>query len=154
MPRLVRWLGALVCAGSCALSARAQYPAPPMAPMPPHPPAMPGGGPAYPGPFPGYPPPPRIAPDACGPGYYCYCPDGSYIGPNYCLRPPFAPFNGILPPRGANGAPQAPMMGQPPVKPMVMFPTHPWARSPRDYFMWGEAQEDLLTRARRPVFVP
>jgi hypothetical protein len=103
------------------------------------------------------PPPPRCvpAPDACGPGFYTWCPDGSYLGPNYYLRPPWEPFNGILPQRGHGGAPIAPKLGglggQ---KPMVIFPTHPYARSPRDFFMWGEAQEELHTRERPPGFLP
>ncbi|HEV3006226.1 MAG TPA: hypothetical protein VGX78_17285 [Pirellulales bacterium] len=63
-------------------------------------------------------PPP--APDACGPGFYCqnYC--GQWYGPNYNVYPPFAPFNGMVfaPPQGP------------------AFPSHPFARSPRDFFMW------------------
>jgi hypothetical protein len=37
---------------------------------------------------------------------------------------------------------------------MVVFPTHPYARSPRDFFMWTEAQEELHTRERPPGFLP
>jgi hypothetical protein len=45
------------------------------------------------------PPPPRRppAPDMCGPGYYCDGPCGMIYGPNYCVRPCFPPFNGLLP---------------------------------------------------------
>jgi hypothetical protein len=39
-------------------------------------------------------------------------------------------------------------------RPQVVFPTHPYARSPRDFFMWNEAQEELITRERRPPFQP
>lgn len=93
----------------------------------------------------GYPVVPA-APSAYGPGYYCvgYC--GGIYGPNYHLRPAHPPFNGmVFPPKapaypgygspyghgyggGAGGA--GAVTGPPPV-----FPTHPFARSPRDYFM-------------------
>ena len=64
------------------------------------------------------------APDMRGGGFYCqnYC--GAWYGPNYCVYPPFAPFQGMVPgPPPGNG-----MGGQ--------FPSHPFARSPRDFFMW------------------
>jgi hypothetical protein len=75
------------------------------------------------------------APDACGPGSYATNECGAYYGPNYNVRPAGAPFT--MPPfpptasgrgrgRGARG-PQA--IGSP------NFPTHPYARSPRDFFM-------------------
>jgi hypothetical protein len=71
------------------------------------------------------------APDMCGPGYYsanCY---GQVYGPGYCVRPPFPPFQGMVfgpQNRGGPGGPGGPF-GQP------SFATHPFARSPRDYFM-------------------
>jgi hypothetical protein len=34
------------------------------------------------------------------------------------------------------------------------FPTHPYARSPRDFFMWSEAQQDLHTRQWRIMHTP
>ncbi len=61
------------------------------------------------------------APDACGPGFYATNCCGCLYGPNYCLRPPFPPFNGMLPPPNNNGP---------------AFPTHPFARGPRDFFMY------------------
>lgn len=67
------------------------------------------------------------APDACGPGYYAPNIYGAYYGPNYYLRPPYPPFNGIAPPCIRIGGPSQP--GSP------AFPTHPYARSPRDFFM-------------------
>lgn len=76
--------------------------------------------------FPYYAPKPA-APDACGPGYYCTNPCGMMYGPNYCLRPWFAPYNGERPNCGNGG-------GGPGLGP-VGFPTHPYARSPRDFFM-------------------
>jgi hypothetical protein len=55
-------------------------------------------------------------------------------GPNYDLRPPFPPFNGLLPPNpGAAGAGAGAGAGN--VFTTPVFPTHPYARSPRDYFM-------------------
>jgi hypothetical protein len=116
--------------------------------------------------YPGYPPPPRIAPDAYGPGIYWPCPDGTFLGPSYYLQPPFAPFQGLLPQmqRGPSGsfvpmAPRLPPSGGPfglfgGQQGTPAFPTHPYARSPRDFFMWGEAQQDLHTRERPPVLVP
>jgi hypothetical protein len=101
----------------------------------------------------------RPAPDACGPGYYCTGPCGMVYGPNYCLRPCWPPFNGMLPVpcHVSPGFPQAnpnygkPLPGMPPTygyglyPPLAppeqgplnspVFPTHPYARSPRDFFM-------------------
>lgn len=64
------------------------------------------------------------APNACGPGYFssnCY---GTVYGPNYYLYPPYPPFNGFRPSYQRPCPPQNPG-----------FPTHPFARSPRDFFM-------------------
>jgi len=145
-------LAALLCAALTASLAQAQY--------------------YYPTPY--LPPGARyLAPDACGYGFYCVCPDGSITGPHYCVRPPFAPFGGVLPPLKGNVpsplmaalagkqapmTPMAPMLagaqGNPPPRAQVVFPTHPYARSPRDFFMWNEAQEERITRERRPPFAP
>jgi hypothetical protein len=87
------------------------------------------------------PPPGRPqAPDACGPGRYAANCCGQWYGPNYCLRPCYPPFNGLLPapPRptcngngnGNGNGGDGPGFGGIPV-----FPTHPFARSPRDFFM-------------------
>ena len=80
---------------------------------------------------------PRQAPDACGPGFYCANPCGTVYGPNYCLRPPFPPFNGMLPPGFPGGCGGGPNMGPGAAGPtgIAAFPTHPYARGPRDYFM-------------------
>lgn len=59
-------------------------------------------------------------PDACGPGYYTVNQCGAVYGPNYCLYPSFPPFNGVRP-----------CFKQEPPKCV----THPFARSPRDFFM-------------------
>jgi hypothetical protein len=93
----------------------------------------------------GYPPQPcysgqpsyPVAPAFCGPYYYCTN-AGVCYGPTYNMNPPFPPFNGMVP----NPA----QCGQ--------QPYHPWARGPRDYFMWTEAQRELITRQARPPFVP
>jgi hypothetical protein len=66
--------------------------------------------------------PPPPAPDMCGPGLYYPNNCGTFSGPYYCVRPPWPPFNG----------PAASMSQQ-----QLGFPTHPYARSPRDYFMVG-----------------
>jgi hypothetical protein len=127
-------LGALLLAGLACPSAHAQFDGYPPSPF-------------------GYPRPP--APDACGPGYIalncCGCP----YGPNYCLRPPWEPFNGLRPGLGGPAGlpspaslPQLGMGGQP------SFPTHPFARSPRDYFMWTEVSEEEAARRRMPALIP
>src|SRR5205085_9117395 len=83
MKATVVWLGALLGLTGSASLAQAQYYCPP----------------AYGRPQ---------APDACGPGFFSACPCGDIYGPNYCLRPPFEPFNGVRP------CPQAPPPGAPP----------------------------------------
>lgn len=68
-------------------------------------------------------PVPRVGPDACGPGFYVAGPGGMVYGPNYYLWPAPAPFNGFRPALGGNGNGAG------------RYPTHPYARSPRDFFM-------------------
>ncbi len=103
-------------------------------------------------------------PDACGPGFYWTSPCGLTYGPAYCLRPPYPPFQGMVPgppPQRMPGAPGAPgvsgapgMPGMPGMPNSVgfvpganpqscppMFPTHPYARSPRDFFMYYDKDE-------------
>jgi len=137
-----------------------------------------------------YPPGPRLAPDACGPGFYAANECGAVYGPNYCLHPGYLPWNGAVfgpkgcapgqypggpgqypggpgqypggpggqlrggygGPVGPGQAPGAPYQGpagmagmrampslpgvpNPPAPPPG-FPTHPFARSPRDFFMY------------------
>jgi hypothetical protein len=96
------------------------------------------------------------APDACGPGFYSACPAGDPYGPNYYLRPPWPPVQGVPPfyppgtsPVGAPRAPQAPYPGCAPTS----YYSHPWARSPRDFFMWTEVNEDRMARDRVPLLV-
>ena len=95
----------------------------------------------------------RPAPDACGPGYYCQGPGpcGMVYGPNNCVRPGFEPFQGYLPPaQHPLGAGAGAGAGGPLASPV--FPTHPYARGPRDYFMLEES--DLTARLQYPVTSP
>lgn len=71
-----------------------------------------------------------VAPDACGCGYYTTNVQGMTYGPNHYVYPPFPPFGGLLPVPANGGRPAGPPWVGGPV-----FPTHPYARSPRDYFM-------------------
>lgn len=79
------------------------------------------------------------APDACGPGFWCTGYTGMAYGPSYCLRPPWPPYNGERPCIPGKGRPApfgpSPEMGAGGV---LGFPTHPFARSPRDFFMVGD----------------
>jgi hypothetical protein len=53
-------------------------------------------------------------------------------------------------------APMQPM-GWPPHQPAVgggAYPTHPFTRSPRDFFLWGEMMEEERARGNRPFPVP
>jgi hypothetical protein len=88
------------------------------------------------------------APDACWGGYYQPNYYGQWYGPNYCVYPPFQPFQGMvpapprpayqpgMPPRpGLVAVPGAPPTMQMPYSGIVAFPSHQWARSPRDFFM-------------------
>jgi len=92
------------------------------------------------------------APDACGPGYYNVGPCGMVYGPNYCVYPCFPPWQGaVFGPKlnmGPQGAyvqgPQGPQGPQPlsalpgmiqGPPPPPRFVNHPFARSPRDFFM-------------------
>jgi hypothetical protein len=83
-----------------------------------------------PSPAPAFAPPPAF--NLPSPGYAGF--------PGYAPRPVALPSPGYEPPR-------APPQQQ-------MFPTNPFVRSPRDFFMWGEAYEDNLVRSQRPSLVP
>jgi hypothetical protein len=69
----------------------------------------------------------------------CY---GQWYGPNVYLHPPFAPFQGMVFPPQRPGAPGMPGNGGPGgpggFGGPVAFPSHQWARSPRDFFMWDQ----------------
>ncbi len=83
--------------------------------------------------FPPSPCPPQC-PDCFGPPFYCRNVYGAYYGPNYFTNPGYLPYNGaVVVPQGCGGAGAGgfgPMqLGSP------SFPTWPYARSPRDFFM-------------------
>lgn len=107
------------------------------------------------------------APDACGPGFYSTGPCGMVYGPGYCLRPCYPPFQGFLlgPKAGMSAGAMAPnaagmgpggmgCMPNGPCNPLgsPVFPSHPWCRSPRDFFMYyerglaGEGPRDYFMR--------
>lgn len=97
-----------------------------------------------------YPPIPQ-APDMCNPGYYWTSGCGMTYGPSHCVYPPYPPFQGMVPcptPRGGApgmpgmpGAARAPGLAGPGAMPSPTFPTHPYARSPRDFFMYYDKDE-------------
>lgn len=45
-------------------------------------------------------------------------------------------------------------MPPPPPRPGMAYPTHPFTRSPRDFFMWGENMDEERARGNRPFPVP
>ena len=92
---------------------------------------------------------------------------GCWYGPNYCFQGPCLPgqpFGGVLPlpkengkglpPGHAPGGGMGGMPGQPgipgqpgftgyyPPPPVAVFPSHQFARSPRDFFMYGQEYND------------
>jgi hypothetical protein len=80
--------------------------------------------------------PPAPAPDMRGPGFLWTSPYGVTYGPNYCVRPPFPPFQGMIfaPPKPPPQCkPECPTIGN--AGGSLGFPSHLYARSPRDYFM-------------------
>lgn len=96
------------------------------------------------------------APDTCGPGFFVMCPDGQIYGPNYCLRPCFEPFQGIrpcvYPVQNGKQFVVGPQI-QPKGPPEAQYPYHPYARSPRDFYMF---RENLAEQGRyaRPTLLP
>ena len=108
-------------------------------------------------------------PDACGPGFYVVNGCGAWYGPNYWIKPLYPPFNGILPgPQGKYlqaaqagvppwvyaAPPNAQMQMPQPAPPTTgTYPTHPYVRSPRDFFMWSDDMQDTRGRELRPSLV-
>jgi hypothetical protein len=80
-------------------------------------------------------PPPQgmPAPDMCIPGFV-YSDGRTMYGPSYYVYPPFPVYTGVgyQPPAGFY---------------------NPYVRSPRDYFMWSEAQKERSTREIWPPYV-
>jgi hypothetical protein len=70
--------------------------------------------------YPGYAAGPQF-PGAYAPGFTGYNGYGAGFAPSYGPNPPFPPFNGMLPPA--------------PWQQSNRFPSHPYVRGPRDYFM-------------------
>jgi hypothetical protein len=76
--------------------------------------------------------------------------------------PPMQQFNPMSPLQGPQprfDPMQLPSMGamQPQAPPNAggsAYPVHPFTRSPRDFFMWGEVMEQERARANRPFPVP
>jgi hypothetical protein len=84
-----------------------------------------------------------------------------YGAPPMAMNPmqPFQPYAGMQPFQqfGAFQPMQGPRMDTMPPPPMLggaSYPTHPFIRSPRDFFMWGETMEDERARGNRPIAVP
>jgi hypothetical protein len=77
----------------------------------------------------------RQAPDCCGPSSYAPNWFGAYYGPNYNVNPGCSPYNGPVGFPSFNVIAGGRGGGGPGVAPPLSFPTHPYARSPRDFFM-------------------
>ncbi len=101
-------------------------------------------------------------PDMRGPGFYMITPTGYVTGPHYVVVPPWCPESGV----GAPGRPcrkgggpmpgggHPGMAGSPGLPTTNSFPSHPYARSPRDFFMFHENLEAERSRDFRPSIVP
>lgn len=86
---------------------------------------------------------------------------GPYPGPAY---PGAAPYPGMPAHPGHPGMPPGtlptppmppnPGAGPPGPQPPPTFVSHPWTRSPRDFFMWNEVLEDQANRSLLPALVP
>jgi hypothetical protein len=101
------------------------------------------------------------APDACGPGWYNRGPCGMIYGPNHYLVPPVCCYMPYKPPHpstlpGMPPIPGVPKMQYPQPGPpqKQVYPTHPFVRGPRDFFMWSESIEEQEGRSIRPALVP
>ncbi len=78
------------------------------------------------------------APDACGPGYYATSEQCGTYGPNYDVYPSFPPVGGVPPysvPTPGHSWWLGSLFHHDHQRGFATFPTHPFARSPRDYFM-------------------
>lgn len=132
-------------------------------------PPSPGGAPFMP--IPGFGPGASSAPPGAGPMMMPPPPMPPGAPPLNLM--PMQPFNGVQPfnpmmPLNPLQGPQPPQMDwqgmqlprmdmMPPPMPRpggAAFPTHPFTRSPRDFFMWGEMMEDERARGSRPFPVP
>ena len=68
----------------------------------------------------------------------------------------FGRLQGPQPPQMNWQGMQLPRMDMmpPPQRQSPPYPTHPFTRSPRDFFMWGESMDEERARGSRPVPVP
>jgi hypothetical protein len=108
--------------------------------------------------FPGAPTPP------VGPGMNMGGPNGfQTFGPmeqseRFNQLSPLSPLQTMQPPMPAMQPMQLPRMDYIPPPPQKVggnaYPTQPFVRSPRDFFMWGENIEDEERMRRRPFPVP
>lgn len=92
-------------------------------------------------PYPSYPPAMPVPPNMPLPPYPVSTP-----------MPPYPPATPMPP-----GTPRPPNAPEPPVPDnrtyTGVYPSHPYIRSPRDFFMWNEAMEDLRGQDVRPNLV-
>lgn len=99
---------------------------------------MPGYTPAVPG-FAQNVPTPGFAPGLPVPGF-APAPMNLPV-PGFAPRPVSLPFPGYAPPaKPPEHGPQ--------------FVAHPFARAPRDFFMWSDVMQDQISRTLRPSLVP
>ena len=77
---------------------------------------------------------------------------------NQLINQSLYPLQQMQPPMPAMQPMQLPRMEYMPPPPQKIggnaYPTHPFVRSPRDFFMWGENMEDEERARRRPFPVP
>lgn len=104
---------------------------------------------------PGMAPPGMAPPGMAPPGMATQGPYGPVPGPGFGpgpFRPPPGFGHGVsLPPHCATPYGGGPTNGQ---GQTVVFPTHPYVRSPRDFFMWRENMEERAARDARPSLIP
>ncbi len=93
------------------------------------------------------------APDLNSCGYYWVNSYGQVMGPYYYVRPSFGPETGVV---GSFVIPQKVQAKhqQTQMQMQNQFPTHPYMRSPRDFFMHREMLEENRLRDVRPYQVP
>jgi hypothetical protein len=87
-----------------------------------------------------YPAQPSYSFTTCPGAYVAYANSPDWYPPSYNVNPPFPPYSGI-PPWAMQNQSCAPNNAN-------------WMRSPRDFFMWTEAQRQTITRAPRAPFLP